>query len=140
MPSYTPPLRDMQFLMHEVNQAVDQLQALPRFADLDADTVNAVMEEAGKFTSTVIAPLNLSGDDEGCTLDKVNHAVTTPKGFKEAYALYVEGGWPALTCDPDYGGQGLPATVGTCVGEMLDAANQAWAMYYGLSHGAYEAM
>ncbi|MFT3799855.1 MAG: acyl-CoA dehydrogenase C-terminal domain-containing protein [Burkholderiaceae bacterium] len=140
MPSYTPPLRDMQFLMHEVNHAVDQLQALPRFADLDADTINAVMEEAGKFTSTVIAPLNLSGDDEGCTLDKVNHTVTTPKGFKEAYALYVEGGWPALTCDPDYGGQGLPSTVGTCVGEMLNASNQAWAMYYGLSHGAYEAI
>ncbi len=140
MPSYTPPLRDMQFLLHEVHQAVDQLSAMPRFADLDVDTVNAVMEEAGKFTSTVTAPLNLSGDAEGCTLDKTHHTVTAPKGFKEAYAQFVEGGWPALTCDPEYGGQGLPATVGTCVGEMLNAANQAWAMYYGLSHGAYEAL
>ena len=140
MPSYTPPLRDMQFLMHEVHQAVDQLRAMPRFADLDADTLNAVMEEAGKFTSTVTAPLNLSGDAEGCILDKANHAITTPKGFKEAYAQFVEGGWPALTCDPEYGGQGLPSTIGTCVGEMLNASNQAWAMYYGLSHGAYEAI
>ena len=140
MPSYTPPLRDMQFLLHEVNQAVDQLRTMPRFADLDADTCNAVMEEAGKFTSTVTAPLNLSGDAEGCTLDKTNHSVTTPKGFKQAYAQFCEGGWPSLTCDPDYGGQGLPATLGTCVGEMLNASNQAWAMYYGLSHGAYEAI
>ena len=140
MPSYTPPLRDMQFLLHEVNQAVDQLRTMPRFADLDADTCNAVMEEAGKFTSTVTAPLNLSGDAEGCTLDKTNHSVTTPKGFKAAYAQFCEGGWPSLTCDPDYGGQGLPATLGTCVGEMLNASNQAWAMYYGLSHGAYEAI
>ncbi|ODU11300.1 MAG: acyl-CoA dehydrogenase [Rubrivivax sp. SCN 71-131] len=140
MPTYTPPLRDLQFVMHELLGAVDELKLLPRHADLDVETVNAVLAEAGKFAAEVIAPLNLSGDAEGCTLDKATHAVGTPKGFKEAYAKYVEGGWPALSCDPAYGGQGLPVLLNQCLYEMLNSANQAWAMYPGLSHGAYEAL
>ena len=140
MPTYTPPLRDMQFVMHELLGAVDELKMLPRHADVDAQTIDAVLTEAGKFAAEVIAPLNLSGDAEGCTLDKATHAVATPKGFKEAYAKYVEGGWPALSCDPAYGGQGLPVLLNQCLFEMLNSANQAWTMYPGLSHGAYEAL
>ena len=140
MPSYTPPLRDMQFVMHEVLGVVDELKAIPQHADLDADTLNAVLEEGGKFAAEVTQPLNLSGDSEGCTLNKETHEVTTPKGFKEAYAQYVEGGWAALSCDPAYGGQGLPFVANQCLYEMLNGANQAWTMYPGLSHGAYEAL
>jgi len=140
MPHYTPPLRDMQFVMHEVLNIVDELKVLPPYADVDVDTINAIIEEGGKFASTVVAPLNQSGDIEGCTLDKATHEVKAPKGFKEAYAQYVEGGWPALSCDPAYGGQGLPHLVNQCMYEMLNSANQAWTMYPGLSHGAYEAL
>ncbi len=140
MPQYTPPLRDMQFVMHEVLDVVGELKALPPHADVDADTINAVLEEGGKFALNVIAPLNLSGDDEGCTLDRATHEVRAPKGFKEAYAQYVEGGWPALGCDPAFGGQGLPHLVNQAFYEMLNSANQAWTMYPGLSHGAYEAL
>ena len=140
MPQYTPPLRDMQFLMHEVLGAVDELKLLPRHADIDADTINAVLEEGGKFAAEVLAPLNLAGDAEGCTLDKATHEVKTPKGFKAAYAQYVEGGWPALSVDPEFGGQGLPVLVNQCFYEMMNSANQAWTMYPGLSHGAYEAL
>ncbi|MCZ2441516.1 MAG: acyl-CoA dehydrogenase C-terminal domain-containing protein [Burkholderiales bacterium] len=140
MPTYTPPLRDLQFVMHELLGAVDELKLMPRHAELDAETVDAVLAEAGKFAAEVIAPLNLSGDAEGCTLDKATHAVGTPKGFKEAYAKYVEGGWPALSCDSAYGGQGLPVLLNQCLYEMLNSANQAWTMYPGLSHGAYEAL
>ena len=140
MPQYNPPLRDMQFVMHELLGAVDELKLMPKHAEIDADTLNAVLEEAGKFAAGVTAPLNSSGDAEGCVLDKTTHEVRTPKGFKEAYAKYVEGGWPALSCDPEYGGQGLPILLNQCLYEMLNSANQAWTMYPGLSHGAYEAL
>jgi alkylation response protein AidB-like acyl-CoA dehydrogenase len=140
MPTYTPPLRDMQFVMHEVLKVVDDLKQIPKHAEMDADTINAVLEEGGKFASEVIFPLNQSGDAEGCTLDPVTHSVTTPKGFKEAYKTYIEGGWAALGCDPAYGGQGLPFVVNTSFYEMLNSANQAWTMYPGLTHGAYAAL
>ena len=140
MPIYNPPLRDMQFVMHEVLNVTEELQALPKHADIDADTINAVLEEGGKFAVDKIFPLNISGDEEGCTLDRTTHEVTAPKGFKEAYAQYVEGGWAALSCDPAYGGQGLPFVVNQCFYEMMNSANQAWTMYPGLSHGAYEAL
>ena len=140
MPSYTPPLRDMQFVIHEVFNVVDELKQIPKHADIDADTINAVLQEGGKFAAEVTFPLNASGDAEGCTLDNTTHAVTTPKGFKEAYAQYVEGGWAALGCDPEYGGQGLPFVVNTLFYEMLNSANQAWTMYPGLTHGAYAAL
>ena len=135
MPQYHPPLRDMQFVMHEVLNVVDELKALPAHADIDADTINAVLEEGGKFASTVLAPINQSGDEEGCVLDKTTHEVKAPAGFKQAYAQYVEGGWAALSCDPEYGGQGLPFVVNQCFYEMINSANQAWTMYPGLSHG-----
>jgi alkylation response protein AidB-like acyl-CoA dehydrogenase len=140
MAQYTPPLRDMRFVMHELLNVVDELKALPAHAEIDADTINAVLEEGGKFASQVTFPLNQIGDQEGCKLDKTTHEVTTPKGFREAYRQYVEGGWPALSCDPEYGGQGLPHVVNQCFFEMMNSANQAWTMYPGLSHGAYEAL
>jgi alkylation response protein AidB-like acyl-CoA dehydrogenase len=119
---------------------VDELKALPAHADIDAETINAVVEEAGKFASTVLAPLNSIGDTEGCVLDPSTHQVKAPSGFKAAYAQYVAGGWPALSCDPAFGGQGLPHLVNQCMFEMLNSANQAWTMYPGLSHGAYECL
>jgi alkylation response protein AidB-like acyl-CoA dehydrogenase len=140
MAQYTPPLRDLQFVLHELLDAVPTLNAIPAYADLDVDTLNAVLEEGGKFAAEVLQPLNLAGDQQGCQLDKATHSVTTPQGFKEAYARYVEGGWPALSTDPAYGGQGLPHLVNQCLYEMLNSANQAWTMYPGLSHGAYECL
>ena len=140
MPIYTPPLRDMQFVLHEVLGVVDTLKTLPPYADIDADTINAVLEEGGKFATEVLLPLNGIGDEQGCVLDKATHEVKTPAGFKAAYAQYVEGGWPALSCDTAYGGQGLPHVVNQCLFEMLNSGNQAWTMYPGLSHGAYEAL
>ena len=140
MPTYTPPLRDMQFVMHELLKVTDAFKAMPRHADVDVDTVNAVLEEGGKFASEVLFPLNVSGDTEGCSLDPASHAVTTPKGFKEAYASYVAGGWAALSCDTAFGGQGLPLVVNQMFYEMLNSANQAWTMYPGLTHGAYASL
>ncbi|MBV9891241.1 MAG: acyl-CoA dehydrogenase family protein, partial [Rhizobacter sp.] len=140
MPSYVPPLRDMRFVLHEVFEVASTLQALPAHADVDAETIDAVLEEAGKFASEVLAPLNAVGDAEGCKLDPTTHEVKTATGFKEAYAKYVEGGWPALSCDPAFGGQGLPHVINQCLFEMMNSANQAWTMYPGLSHGAYECL
>ena len=97
MAIYTPPLRDMQFVMHEMLNVTADLQAMPVHAEMDADTINAVLEEGGKFASEVLLPLNISGDTEGCTFDVASHAVTTPTGYKEAYAQYVAGGWAALS-------------------------------------------
>jgi alkylation response protein AidB-like acyl-CoA dehydrogenase len=140
MPQYNPPLRDMHFVLHELLNVTDELKMLPRHAEVDTDTINAVLEEAGKFAAGVAFPINLSGDQQGCTLDKTTHEVKAPEGFKEAYAKYVEGGWPALSADPEFGGQGLPLVLNQCLYEMLNSANQAWTMYPGLSHGAYECL
>ncbi len=140
MAHYTPPIRDMHFVLHELLNVTDTLKALPPHAEIDVDTLNAVLEEGGKFASEVIAPLNQSGDAEGCSLNRDTHEVTTPSGFKAAYAKYVEGGWPSLGCDTAFGGQGLPVTLNQCLYEMLNSANQAWTMYPGLTHGAYECL
>ena len=140
MPSYTPPLRDMQFVMHELLHVTDDFKAIPRHADIDAQTIDAVLEQAGKFATEVIFPLNISGDTQGCSIDQATHEVTAPKGFKQAYAQFVQGGWAALSCDPEFGGQGLPLVVNQCMYEMLNSANQAWTMYPGLTHGAYAAL
>ena len=141
MPSYTPPLRDMQFVLHEVLKVTDAYQAeMPAHADVDVDTINAVLEEAGKFAAEVVQPLNMVGDRQGCQLDIATHSVKTPDGFQEAYAQYCAAGWPALSCVPEFGGQGLPHVVNQCFYEMLNASCQAWTMYPGLSHGAYEAL
>ncbi len=140
MPTYNPPLRDFQFVMHEVFNVVDELKQCAAHRDVDRDTIDAVLAEGGKFASEVLHPLNISGDAEGCVRDPHTNEVRTPKGFKEAYAQYVQGGWPALSVDPAFGGQGLPVVVNQCFYEMLNSANQAWTMYPGLSHGAYECL
>ncbi len=140
MPTYTPPSRDMHFVLHELLDVTSELKAMPRHADLDADTINQVIEEGGKFAAEVIFPLNLSGDREGCHYDAASRSVTAPKGFRDAYQQYVDAGWPSLSCDPDFGGQGLPVVLNNSLYEMLNSANQAWTMYPGLSHGAYECL
>ncbi|MGB6054057.1 MAG: acyl-CoA dehydrogenase C-terminal domain-containing protein [Burkholderiaceae bacterium] len=140
MGQYVAPLRDMQFVLHELLHVEEELKQLPKHAEVDADIINQVLEEGGKFTANVLFPLNHSGDREGCRLDKETHEVTPPQGFKEAYKQYVEAGWPALSCDPDYGGQGLPLVLNNSFYEMLNSSNQAWTMYPGLSHGAYECL
>jgi hypothetical protein len=139
MGQYAAPLRDMQFVLHEVLNVEPKLRELPPHTDVDADTINAIIEEAAKFASQVLFPLNQSGDQEGCTYVG-DGVVTAPKGFKEAYAQYVEAGWPSLSCDPEYGGQGLPELINNVLYEMMNSANQAWTMYPGLSHGAYAAL
>lgn len=140
MPQYHAPLRDMQFVLHEVLKVQDEFQHMPRFAEVDADTVNAVLEQGAKFCEQVIFPLNKPGDEQGCQHDKNTQAVTTPEGFRQAYQQYIEGGWAALACEPEYGGQGLPQTLNQVFFEMANAANQAWTMYPGLTHGAYECL
>ncbi|MEZ2350427.1 acyl-CoA dehydrogenase C-terminal domain-containing protein [Caballeronia sp. RCC_10] len=139
MGQYAAPLRDMQFVLHELLNVEAELKRMPKHAELDADIINQVLEEAGKFCSEVVFPLNQSGDREGCTYEG-DGVVKTPSGFREAYRQYVEAGWPALGCDPEFGGQGLPAFVNNALYEMLNSANQAWTMYPGLSHGAYECL
>ena len=140
MGQYNAPLRDMQFVLHELLGVEAEWKSMPKHAELDADTINSIAEEAGKFASEVIFPLNQSGDEEGCQLDKASGVVKAPNGFKEAYAAFVEAGWPALACDPEFGGQGLPEVVNNVLYEMLNSANQAWTMYPGLTHGAYAAL
>ena len=140
MPSYTPPSRDMHFVLHELLDVTSELKAMPRHADLDVDTINQVIEEGGKFAAEVIFPLNHSGDREGCRYDAASRSVAAPTGFRDAYRQYVDAGWPSLSCDPDFGGQGLPVVLNNSLYEMLNSANQAWTMYPGLSHGAYECL
>lgn len=137
MPSYQAPLREYRFILNELFD-VAQYKDLPGFAEAPADLVDAILEEAAKLAQEVLAPLNAVGDHEGCKLE--NGVVTTPTGFKEAYKLLVEGGWPSLVADPAYGGQGLPATIGVVFNEMVSSANMAFGMYPGLSHGAYAAL
>jgi len=136
--SYQAPVRDYLFLLRDVLQ-LDRYANLPAFADASMDTVEAILEEAGKFTSEVLAPLNAVGDKQGCVWSP-DFSVKTPDGFKDAYAKLVEGGWPALGSDPAYGGQGLPHVVNVAFSEMSSAANMAFSMYPGLTHGAYSAI
>ena len=140
MAQYTAPLRDMQFVLHEVFDAQSTLKALPAHAEITRELIDQVIEEGGKFCAEVLFPLNQVGDREGCVLDATTHEVKTPTGFKQAYAKFVAAGWPALSCAPEYGGQGLPHVLQTAFQEMMNSANQAWAMYPGLTHGAYGAL
>ena len=140
MPSYKAPLRDQQFILHEVLGAVDALKQMPRHAELDADTVNQVVEEAGRFCEDVLLPINLSGDQEGCTYDPSTRAVKTPAGFKAAFEAFREAGWQGLAAETQYGGQGLPHLLQIAFYEMQYSTNQAWAMYPGLTIGAYECL
>ena len=136
--TYQPPVKDHTFLLRDVLE-IEKYANLPGFADASMDVVEQILIEAGKFTAEVLAPLNAVGDKEGCHW-RPDHSVTTPKGFKEAYAKLVEGGWPALGSDPNYGGQGLPHVVNLAFSEMSSSANMAFSMYPGLTHGAYSAI
>jgi alkylation response protein AidB-like acyl-CoA dehydrogenase len=140
MQKYTPPLRDQQFVLHELLNVTSTYQEIPAFKDVDADTINQVLEESGKFCAEVLLPINQSGDAEGCTHDKVTHEVKTPKGFKEAFAKFSEAGWQSLAGDPQYGGQGLPEILQIAFYEMQYSTNQAWSMYPGLTTGAAECL
>ncbi|WP_282026608.1 acyl-CoA dehydrogenase C-terminal domain-containing protein [Limimaricola cinnabarinus] len=136
MPSYTAPIRDIQFVLHEMLRVSEQ--ETPGYADLDPDFTAAILEEAGKLSSAVLAPLNLSGDREGCQLD--NGVVRTPKGFKAAFDQIREGGWTAIDVAEEFGGQGLPYLMHTAANEPMVSANMALNMYQGLTHGAYTAI
>ena len=140
MPGYTPPLRDMHFVLHELLDVGGELSRLLPHAGLDADTINQVLDEGGKFAGQALFPLNQSGDRDGCRFDPATRNVTAPPGFRDAYRQFVDAGWPALACDPEFGGQGLPVVLNNAFYEMLNSANQAWTMYPGLSHGAYECL
>src|SRR6476661_8066824 len=126
MTVYKAPLRDFRFVLDELLD-VSALAKLPGYEEATPEIFAAVLEEGGKLCEEVLFPLNRSGDEEGCTYE--NGIVRTPKGFKEAYATFRESGWTAVTCDPEYGGQGLPATVGFALQEMFTASNQAFSMY-----------
>ena len=136
MSTYTPPTRDMDFILHDWLKISEQ--DIPGYDELERDFTSAVLQEAGKITSEVLAPLNAVGDAHGCRLE--NGVVYTAPGFKDAFDQVREGGWTGLDCDPDYGGQGMPYILGTAVGEMFIASNQAFVMFQGLTHGAYSAI
>lgn len=138
MPSYNAPTKDMQFILNDVLN-IGKYSNLPGYADATPDLVSAILEEGAKICENELAPLNLSGDQEGCTRHE-DGSVTTPKGFKEAYQKFTEGGWTSLTSDPEYGGQGLPHVLGFCMEEMIVSANMAFGMYPGLSAGAMAAI
>ena len=134
MPQYKAPLRDMRFVLNELLDYQRHYQAIPGGAEASEDVVDAILEECAKFSENVLSPLNEVGDREGCHWDA--GFVTTPSGFKEAYEQYVEGGWPSLPHEAQYGGQGLPESLATPIAELVSTANWAWGMYPQLSHGA----
>ena len=138
MPIYKAPTEDVLFLLNDVLHW-DRFGNLPGFADATADVVAAIVEEGAKISEQILQPLNLSGDREGCKRNP-DGSVTTPKGFKEAYKAYSEGGWVGLAAEPEYGGQGLPYTLGCIVNEFSASANMSFTMYPGLSQGAIAAI
>ncbi len=135
MADYQAPLRDMRFVLNEVFDAPKLWQALPALAEVvDAETADAILEEAGKITANSIAPLNRSGDEEGCRWD--DGAVSTPAGYREAYQLYAEGGWVGVGGDPAFGGMGMPKVISAQVEEMMNSASLAFGLYPMLTSGA----
>ena len=134
MPEYKAPLRDIKFVMNELLNSEQHYANLEGAEDATPDMVDAIIQEGAKFCEQVLSPLNQVGDQEGCTWSE--DGVKTPTGFKEAYQQYVEGGWPSMTADPNYGGQGLPHSIGLVISEMVGTSNWSWGMYPGLSHGA----
>ncbi len=135
MADFKVPLRDMRFSLQEVFNYADRCSELGGYEEVGDQLLNAILEEAAKFVEQELAPINQSGDQQGCQWNDT--VVTTPDGFKEAYATYVEAGWGSLSADPEFGGQGLPPSMATFMSEMAGTANWAWAMYPGLSHGAH---
>lgn len=133
MPAFKAPLRDMRFLLNEVFDFPAHYAGLSNGKDADKETVDAILEECAKLCEDVLAPLNLPGDEEGCRFD--NGEVRTPKGFKQAYEMYVAGGWQGLSHPTEYGGQGLPMSLGLLKSEMTGTANWSFTMYPGLSLG-----
>ena len=138
MPSYKAPLRDMQFILFDVLKVQDAGNAVAAYAEMTPDVVTAILEEAGRFCENVLQPINRSGDEEGCVFE--SGSVRTPTGFKDAYAKFVEGGWPGIACDPEHGGQGVPNTVNFAFEEMICSANLSFGLFPGLTHGAYNAL
>lgn len=138
MPSYTPPVRDTRFILNDV-LGIEKHANTPGFAAASPDVVDAVLDEGGRFVAEVLFPLNLSGDQQGCTRHP-DGSVTTPDGFKQAYRQFVESGWGTLSAPEEFGGQGMPHVVSTAFQEYMISANMAFAMYPGLTHGAIEAL
>ena len=136
MPSYAPPTKDMMFVLQDVLDV--QNCDIPGYEDLDAEFISSVLNESGKLAGNLLAPLNATGDAEGCHLE--NGIVRTPQGFKDAFDQVKAGGWPSLDCDPEYGGQGMPFVIASAVTEMFSSANMAFSMFQGLTHGAYSAI
>ena len=136
MPAYTAPTKDMQFVLHDLLK-ISQSD-IPGYEELESDFTSAILEEAGKISSELLMPLNTVGDNEGCTYE--NGVVRTPTGFKDAFEQMKAGGWTGLDLPEEYGGQNMPYLMGTAVGEMFSAANQAFTMYQGLTHGAASAI
>ncbi|WP_201536501.1 acyl-CoA dehydrogenase C-terminal domain-containing protein [Psychrobacter ciconiae] len=133
---YKAPLRDIQFVMHELLDSEAHYQTLPAYQETDRELMNSLFEMAASFAENELSPLNQSGDAEGCHFD--NGVVTTPKGFKDAYKEYCELGFPALSAEEAFGGQNLPFSVSTVINEMMGTANWSFSMYPGLSHGAIQ--
>ena len=136
MPDYKAPVRDIQFVVNEVLESEKVYQSLPGYEEATEDLMNAIIDEGARFAENVLAPLNRIGDEEGCQWN--SECVTTPAGYKEAYRQYVDNGWPALSADPQHGGQGMPMLMGIIVSELAGTADWAWVMYPGLSHGAVD--
>ncbi|NNL74135.1 MAG: acyl-CoA dehydrogenase [Silicimonas sp.] len=136
MASYTPPVKDQQFILHEVLKVSES--DIPGYDEMDRDFTQAVLDEAGKIAANVLQPLNKVGDEQGCVLE--NGVVRTPEGFKDAWQQMAEGGWMGLDADTEYGGQGMPHLLNTATGELFSTANMAFQMYVGLSHGAASAL